>query len=121
MLFEDALSRKSVQMLQSLNAHLSLLYNGAIVAEFIAKSDLLNGVLEAQNNDEKIFAILNKSREGKETEFIVNEDGFVYYRDQVCVPNDDELKKSILEEAHRGSFAMHPGSTKMYKDLKTSY
>ena len=37
------------------------------------------------------------------------------------VPNDDELKKSILEEAHSGFFAMHPCSTKMYQDLKTSY
>ena len=45
----------------------------------------------------------------------------MYYRDRVCVPNDDELKKSILEEAYSGSFAMHPGSTKMYQDLKTSY
>ena len=43
------------------------------------------------------------------------------YRDRVCVPNDDELKKSILQEAHSGSFSMHPGSTKMYQDLKTSY
>ena len=38
-----------------------------------------------------------------------------------CVPNDDELKKSIHEEAHSGSFPMHPSSTKMYQDLKTSY
>ena len=45
----------------------------------------------------------------------------MYYRDRVCVPNDDELKKSILEEAHNGSFAMYPSSTKMYQDLKTSY
>ena len=51
----------------------------------------------------------------------MNEDGILYYRDRVCVPNDDELKKSILEEAHSGSFAMHPGSTNMYQDLKTSY
>ena len=58
---------------------------------------------------------------GKETEFIAKEDGFLYYRDRVCVPNDDELKKSILEEAHSGSFTMHLGSTKMYQDLKTSY
>ena len=78
-------------------------------------------MLEAQKNDEKISAIVNQSREGKETEFIVNEDGFVYYRDRVCVPNDDEVRKSILEVAHRGSFAMHPGNTKMYHDLKTSY
>ena len=58
---------------------------------------------------------------GKETEFSVNEDGFLYYRDRVCVSNDSELKKSILEEAHSGSFAIYPGRTKMYQDLKTSY
>ena len=91
------------------------------MAELIAKLDLLNRVLEAQNNDEKIAAIVNQNRVGKETEFTAKDDGFLYYKDQVCVPNDDELKKSILKEAHSGSFAMHPGSTKMYQDLKTSY
>ena len=51
----------------------------------------------------------------------MNKDGSLYYRDRVCVPNDDELKISILEEAHSGSFAMHPGSIKMNQDFKTSY
>ena len=50
----------------------------------------------------------------------MNEDGYLYYRDRVCVPNDDE-KKSILKEPCNESFAMHPGNTKMYQDLKTSY
>ena len=104
-----------------MNAHFSLSDNGAIVAELIAKPNLLNRVLEAQKNDEKIVAIVNQNRVGKETKFTAKEDGFLYYRDQICVPNDDELKKSILKEAHSGSFAMHPGSTKMYQDLKTSY
>ena len=58
---------------------------------------------------------------GKEIEFTTKDDGFLYYRDRVCVPNDNELKKSILKEAHSGSFAMHARSTKMYKDLKTLY
>ena len=44
----DALSRKSVQTLLALNAHLSLSDDDAIVAELIAKPDLLNRVLEAQ-------------------------------------------------------------------------
>ena len=92
-----------------------------IVAELIAKPDLLNRVLEEQKSDEKISTIVSQNRERKETEFSVNEDGSLYYRDRVCVPNDDELKKSILEEAHSGSFIMHPDSTKMYRDLKTSY
>ena len=61
----DALSRKSVQTLRALNAHLSLSGDGAIVAELIAKPDLSNRVLEAQKTDETIFAILNQRREGK--------------------------------------------------------
>ena len=42
----DALSRKSVQTLRALNSHLSLSNDDAIVAELIAKPDLLNRVLE---------------------------------------------------------------------------
>ena len=38
----DALSRKSVQMLRALNAHLSLSDDSAIVAKLVAKLDLLN-------------------------------------------------------------------------------
>ena len=96
----DALSRKSIQTLRELNAPFSLSDDGTIVAELITKPNLLNRMLEAQKSDEKISAIVSQNREGKETEFSMNEDGFLYYRDQVCVPNDDELKKSILEEAH---------------------
>ena len=103
-----------------MNAHLSLSNDDAIVAELIAKPNLLNRVLKAQKNDEKISTIVSQNREGKETKFSMNEDESLYYRDRVCVSNDDELEKSILEEAHSGSFAMHPGSTKMYQDLKTS-
>ena len=104
-----------------MNAHLSSSKDDTIVEELIAKPNLLNRMLEAQKSDEKISSIVSQNREGKETEFSVNENGFLYYRDRVCVLNDDELKKSILEEAHSGSFTMHPGSTKMFQDLKTSY
>ena len=55
----DALSRKSAQTLQALNTHLSLSNDGAIVAELIAKSDLLNRVLEAQKSDGKISSIVS--------------------------------------------------------------
>ena len=91
------------------------------MAELIARPDFLNQVLEAQKNDEKIFSLVSQIGEGKGTEFSMKEDGSLYYKDGVCVTNDSELKKAILEETHSGSFAMHPGSTKMYQDLKVSY
>ena len=78
-------------------------------------------MLEAQKNDEKISSIVSQIGEGKRTEFSMKEDGSLYYKDRVCVTIDSELKKAILEEAHNGSFAMHPGSRKMYQDLKVSY
>ena len=37
------------------------------------------------------------------------------------MPNIEELKKELMHEAHFISYAMHLGSTKMYKDLKSYY
>ena len=117
----DALSRKTVQMLQALNVHLSLSDDGTVVAQLIARPNLLNRVLEAQKKYEKISSIKNQIGDGKETEFTMNENGVLYYKDRVCVPDDNDLRKAILEEPHSGSFAIHPGSTKMYQDLKMSF
>ena len=39
---DDALSRKSIQMLRALNAYLSLSDDGTVVAELIARPSLLN-------------------------------------------------------------------------------
>ena len=44
----------------------------------------------------------------------------MYYKDR-CVPDDNDLRKALLEEAHSGSFAIHPGSIKMNQDLKMSF
>ena len=117
----DALSRKSLQMLRALNAHLSLTDDGTVVAELIARPKMLNRVLEAQNNDKKISTIVKQIGDGKEIEFEVKEDGVLYYKDRVCVPDDNDLRKDILDEAHSGSFSIHPGSTKMYRDFKVSF
>ena len=40
---------------------------------------------------------------------------------RLCVPDVIELKKEIMEEAHSSAYAMHPGSTKMYRTLKDHY
>ena len=104
-----------------MNAQLSLTDDGTVVAESITIPNLLNQVLGAQKKDEKIASIISQIGNGKETEFTKNEDGVLYYKDRVCVPDDNDLRKVIIEKAHGGSFAMHPGSTKMYRDLKVSY
>ena len=49
----DDLSRKSIQTLRALNAHLSLSDDGTVMAELIARSSLLNQVLEAKKKKKK--------------------------------------------------------------------
>ena len=39
----------------------------------------------------------------------------------MCVPHNNELKKSILKEAHNTKYTMHPGGNKIYQDLKQHY
>lgn len=39
----------------------------------------------------------------------------------MCVLDVVDLKKKVMEEAHGSKFAIHPGNTKMYQDLKQVY
>jgi hypothetical protein len=37
------------------------------------------------------------------------------------VPKKEALKKKILDEAHTSRYSIHPGSTKMYHDLRQQF
>ena len=40
---------------------------------------------------------------------------------RIYVPDEGELRREILEEAHFSAYAIHPGSTNMYRILKEHY
>ena len=46
-----------------------------------------------------------------------NSEGILCLDTRLCVPDVDELRKEIMEEAHFSAYSIHPGSTKMYHDL----
>jgi len=48
-------------------------------------------------------------------------DGAILFEGRICVPGNSELKRLVLEEAHKSSFSIHPGATKLYQDLKKDY
>ena len=41
--------------------------------------------------------------------------------DRVYVPDIGEMRRQIMDEAHFAPYAMHLGSTKMYRNLKPYY
>jgi hypothetical protein len=47
--------------------------------------------------------------------------GVLWFEDRLVVPKNPELRKKILDEAHLSKFSMHPGSNKMYHDLRSLY
>jgi hypothetical protein len=58
---------------------------------------------------------------GKALDFIEDDQGTVWFKKRICVPDIEHLRQLILREAHDSSYSIHPGSTKMYQDLKEKY
>ncbi|KAL6329403.1 hypothetical protein AAG906_017719 [Vitis piasezkii] len=54
-------------------------------------------------------------------DFVLSNDEILRFGTRLCVPNDEDLRRELLEEAHCSKFAIHPGGTKMYKDLRQNY
>ena len=85
------------------------------------KSSLLKDVKEKQDMDPSLIE-LKKSVETKVIDsFSKGGDGVLRYQGRLCVPNMDGLRELILEEAHSSQYSIHPGSTKMYRDLRDIY
>ena len=117
----NALSRKTVVAMSLQYSDWRLGNDGAMLAQLEAQPVLKKMIIDAQKNDEELQKKLQMVREGVKTEFLEKEAGSLYFRHRLCVPNDKELKKKLLIEAHNTVFTMHPGGNKMYQDLKQFY
>ncbi|KAG8499137.1 hypothetical protein CXB51_005567 [Gossypium anomalum] len=117
----DALSRKSLFVLRALNTSLALSDDGFILAELRAKPMFLEEICEAQKNDNELLAKRAQCGSNIVSDFQINSNGCLMFRDRVCVLKNDELIRKILQEAHSSSLSIHPGSTKLYNDLKKMY
>jgi hypothetical protein len=62
-----------------------------------------------------------KQRAEKYKCFRQDSKGILWFGDRLVVPKVPELRKKILDEAHLSKFSMHPGSNKMYHDLRSLY
>ncbi|KAL8145815.1 hypothetical protein AgCh_003819 [Apium graveolens] len=68
--------------------------------------------------------VMNREKDklsGEEIKAQKDERGIYHVNSHIWIPNVVELKHEIMHEAHNSRFSIHPGSTKMYKDLKESY
>jgi hypothetical protein len=71
--------------------------------------------------DEKIKEIKHNIKEEKYPSFLKDEEGMLWYKGRICVPNIKEFKDKILREAYESAYSIHPGGNKLYHDLKATY
>ena len=64
---------------------------------------------------------MEEVKKGGKLDFILSDDEILRFRTRLCVPNDGDLKRELLEKAHHSRLAIHLGGTKMYKDLRQDY
>ena len=88
----------------------------------VATPSLLSRVIESQGQDAEIVSIRDRVQSGTGDEgWTIHTDGSLRYRGRVVVPQLTDLREEILKEFHCSRFAVHPGGTKMYQDLRCQY
>jgi hypothetical protein len=84
---------------------------------------LQDSIVTAQQHNKGIRIIKQQLAQGEEKYkcFQVDPKGILRFNGRMVVPRNHQLRKQIMNEAHLSKFAMHPGSTKMYQDLKRNF
>ncbi|XP_077248532.1 uncharacterized protein LOC143888109 [Tasmannia lanceolata] len=88
----------------------------SFIANIRVRSNIIETVKAAQIDDEGILKL--KAEVDSKPKFSVGEDGCLFFKDRICVPAKEEIRRDILDEAHKSRYTIHPGNTKMYQDLK---
>ena len=133
----DALSRKGsggavsalrltaqkhiLEDLESLGIEVISRGDRAVLAELRVEPSLQERIRVAQMEDPELMRIRGEVGNANRAEFRVDEQGALRFRDRLCVPNNEELKAEVLGSAHHSKFAVHPGGTKMFKDLQSTF
>ncbi|KAF5789771.1 putative nucleotidyltransferase, Ribonuclease H [Helianthus annuus] len=105
-----------------------------VVADALSRKNYVIGVrnIQAQYNLEALIreaqhACFNERTLKREriyhdgAHLISKANGIFYYLDRIWVPRRTDLRKIIMNEAHKSRYSIHPGADKMYQDLRYKY
>ena len=87
----------------------------ALAAMSVFEPTLIQQIKEQQFDDPKLAKIRDNIADKPDFRL---EDGILYFKDRLCVPAIRNTILAILTDAHYARYAMHPGSTKMYRNIK---
>jgi len=97
------------------------LLHPAVFHNLTVSYSLEGQIIEGQKTDDGIFHIKRKMKEQETKHFRLDENVVLWFKDWLVVPKDRNLQEQILTEAHSSKLFIHPGSRKMYQDLKLRF
>ncbi|GKC36694.1 putative reverse transcriptase domain-containing protein [Tanacetum coccineum] len=106
----DALSRKERIKPRRVRAMSMIIYSG-----------IKTKILEAHNEASKDLKAPTEMLRGLDAQFERNDDGGLYFMDQIWIPLARNVRTLIMDEAHTSKYYVHPGTNKMYYDLRDLY
>ncbi|GJU02520.1 retrotransposon protein, putative, ty3-gypsy subclass [Tanacetum coccineum] len=130
----DALSRKNsgtlaclkiqpeiIKDLELMEVEFVVCSSEGYIASLKIEPNLILRIKEAQKEDGELWSVVQNMKKGKQEEYRVDDHGVISYGNRLCVPDDSSLREAMLTKAHSSPFSIHPGSTKMYRDLKQNF
>ena len=90
---------------------------------FLRKLDFLgvSQIKTLQKNDLQLVQLIEEVKRGSKPDFVLLDDGVLRFGTRLFIPNNGDLRRELLEEAHCSRLTIHPVGTKMYKDLRQNY
>ena len=92
--------------------------DGGAIVHHNSKSSLVVKVKCKQHHVLALMEFKESILDNMNESYSLGDDGVLRYQGRLCVPDVDGLRDRILEEAHGSRYSIHPGSTKMYHDLR---
>jgi hypothetical protein len=122
----DTLSRKSYEkavpksaQLQEEMARLNVhIVPQGYVRQLSVQPTLEEKIRKAQGTNENLMKIRKDTGENKAPDFRVDDQGTLWYKNRICVPEDGDFWQTVTDEAHNSAYSIHLRSIKMYMDLK---
>ena len=123
----DALSRKSIgsmayfltelkdilQDFEKFEIEVVLCEQGGLIVTISAEPAIIDEIKHKQKEDEFLKRVIDEFETSPKAEFSI-ENEVLRFRNRMCVLDIPNLKKRVLDEAHKSVFAMHLGNNKMY-------
>ncbi|KAL4017102.1 hypothetical protein IC575_024776 [Cucumis melo] len=91
------------------------------LAQLSVQPTLRQRIIVAQLNDPYLVEKHHLVKTGQGEDFSISSDDGLMFEGRLCVLEGGAVKTELLIEAHSSPFTMHPGSTKMYQDLRNVY